>query len=83
MNITKVKKLVVSYAFAFVSAVATLYLSGVTQPKDLLAAAGASVFAPVLRAMTPFDKSIGLTTWNWFKAWRSRKATKPVAAAKV
>ena len=76
MNVTKIKTLVISYMFAFVSAVVTLYGAGVTDPKDIFTAAVGSVFAPLLRFVTPFDKSIGLTTWNWVKAWSLASASR-------
>jgi hypothetical protein len=53
------KAMIASYARVFVSAVLTLYLTGETSPKNLLAAGVAAVVPPLLRWLNPNDKAFG------------------------
>jgi len=48
-----------TYLRAALSAVAALYMSGVTDPKMLLNAAIAAVLGPILRALNPKDAAYG------------------------
>jgi hypothetical protein len=53
------KAMIASYARSMVGASLALYLAGNTNPKDLLAAAIASVAPVVLRWLNPKDPSYG------------------------
>jgi len=53
------KAMIASYARSMVGASLALYLAGNTDPKDLLAAAIASVAPVVLRWLNPKDSSYG------------------------
>lgn len=48
-----------SYGRAFLSASLALYMTGNTEPKDLVAAGVASVAPLILKALNPNDKSFG------------------------
>ena len=49
-----------SYARTAASAVLGAYIAGQTNPKLLLSLAGASLAAPLLRAMNPKDSAYGV-----------------------
>jgi hypothetical protein len=53
------KAMIASYARSMVGASLALYLAGNTDPKDLLAAAIASVAPVLLRWLNPHDASYG------------------------
>jgi hypothetical protein len=53
------KKVLGTYSRAFLASVVTLAISGVTDPKALLAAGLASVLPPLLRWIDPKDKEYG------------------------
>ena len=55
------KAMIASYARSMVGASLALYLAGNTDPKDLLAAAIASVAPVLLRWLNPKDSSYGRT----------------------
>ena len=48
-----------SWARSFLAAVLTLYLAGVTDPRELLAAGIAAVVPPLLRWLNPNDPAFG------------------------
>ena len=48
-----------TYARAFLSAAIALYMTGNTNPKDLIAAGVAAVAPVILKALNPNDKSFG------------------------
>lgn len=50
-----------TYGRAFLAAATALYMTGNTNPKDLLAAGVAAVAPVILKALTPSDKSFGFT----------------------
>ena len=50
-----------SYGRAFLSAAIALYMTGNTNPKDLLMGGIAAVAPVVLKALNPNDKSFGFT----------------------
>jgi hypothetical protein len=50
-----------SYGRAFLSAAIALYLTGNTNPKDLLLGGVAAVAPVILKALNPNDKSFGFT----------------------
>jgi len=50
-----------SYGRAFLASAIALYMTGNTNPKDLLLAGVASVAPVILRALNPNDKGFGLT----------------------
>ena len=50
-----------SYGRAFLSAALALYMTGNTDPKDLIAAGVAAVAPVILKALNPNDKSFGFT----------------------
>jgi hypothetical protein len=50
-----------SYGRAFLAAAVALYMTGNTNPKDLLAAGVAAIAPVILRALNPNDKDFGLT----------------------
>lgn len=52
-------RIVASYARSFVSAVLALYLAGVTDPRELLAAGVAAIVPPLLRWLNPNDPAFG------------------------
>ena len=56
---TQDKAMIASYARSMVGASLALYLAGNTDPKDLLAAAIASVAPVLLRWLNPNDASYG------------------------
>lgn len=51
-----------TYGRAFLAAATALYMTGNTNPKDLLAAGVAAVAPVILKALTPSDKSFGFTS---------------------
>ena len=50
----------VSYLRAAISCVGALYLSGITDPKVLVNAFIAGLIGPILKALQPSEKQIGL-----------------------
>ena len=50
-----------SYGRAFLSAALALYMTGNTNPKDLLLGGIAAVAPVILKALNPNDKSFGFT----------------------
>lgn len=48
-----------SWARAFLVAIISMYMAGVTDPKALIAAGVASILPPVLRYLNPKDEAIG------------------------
>jgi hypothetical protein len=50
----------VSYLRAAISCVGALYLSGITDPKVLANAFVAGLIGPILKALQPSEKQIGL-----------------------
>ncbi len=50
-----------SYGRAFLSAALALYMTGNTDPKDLIAAGIAAIAPVILKALNPNDKSFGFT----------------------
>jgi hypothetical protein len=50
-----------SYGRAFLSAAIALYLTGNTNPKDLLLGGVAAIAPVILKALNPNDKSFGFT----------------------
>jgi len=50
-----------TYGRAFLAAAMALYMTGNTNPKDLLAAGVAAVAPVILKALNPNDKSFGFT----------------------
>jgi hypothetical protein len=50
-----------SYGRAFLSAAIALYMTGNTNPKDLLMGGIAAVAPVILKALNPNDKSFGFT----------------------
>jgi hypothetical protein len=48
-----------SYGRAFLSAALALYMTGNTDPKDLIAAGVAAIAPVILKALNPNDKSFG------------------------
>lgn len=48
-----------SYGRAFLSAALALYMTGNTDPKDLIAAGVAAVAPVILKALNPNDKAFG------------------------
>ncbi len=53
------KKMLASYGRSVLAGVATLYVAGVTDPKDLWAALVAAVAPVALRALNPNDPAFG------------------------
>jgi ATP-dependent protease HslVU (ClpYQ) peptidase subunit len=51
-----------SYGRGFVSAAIALYMTGNTNPKDLVAAGLAAIAPVILKALNPNDKSFGFVT---------------------
>ena len=49
-----------SYGRAAIASAAALYMSGITDPKVLANAFVAGLIGPLLKAITPSDKSFGL-----------------------
>jgi hypothetical protein len=76
MNSIKFKAIVISYGFAFISAITSEYAAGMHSLKSLIFTAAGSTLAPLLRYVTPFDKTLGLKTWHFIQAWRNRKVPK-------
>ena len=50
-----------SYGRAFLSAALALYMTGNTNPKDLLLGGVAAIAPVILKALNPNDKSFGFT----------------------
>jgi len=50
-----------TYGRAFLAAAMALYMTGNTNPKDLIAAGIAAVAPVILKALNPNDKSFGFT----------------------
>ncbi len=53
------KKMLASYGRSVLAGVATLYVAGVTDPKDLWAALVAAIAPVALRALNPNDPAFG------------------------
>jgi hypothetical protein len=60
MTNQQVKAMLASYGRSVLGAGLALYMSGVTDPKDLWAALVAAVAPVVLRAINPNDKAFGI-----------------------
>ena len=60
MNTEQLKALLASYGRSVLGAALALYMSGVTDPKTLANAFLAGLLGPLLRALTPSDKSFGV-----------------------
>ena len=56
----KMKAMLASYGRSVLGAVIALYMSGVTDPKDLWAALVAALAPVALRALNPQDKAFGV-----------------------
>jgi hypothetical protein len=55
----KMKKLIASYARSVFAGAATLYMAGITDPKDLAYSLVAALAPVALRAANPNDKAFG------------------------
>lgn len=63
MNLSpQIKAMVASYARSFGGAVLALYMTGNTDPSDLLAAGVAAVAPMLVRYLNPKDKAFGRTS---------------------
>ena len=60
MNVVQLKALLASYLRSTLSAVAALYLAGITEPKDLAWSLVAALLPVALRAVNPKDKAFGI-----------------------
>lgn len=60
MNMKTSKAIVATWLRATAASVAALYLSGVTDPKQLLNAAIAGLIGPLAKALNPKDSCYGL-----------------------
>jgi len=60
MSTTQLKALFASYLRSILSAVAALYLAGVTDPKTLAWSLVAALLPVVTRALNPKDKAFGI-----------------------
>jgi hypothetical protein len=60
MSTTQLKALLASYLRSILSAVAALYLAGVTDPKTLAWSLVAALLPVVTRALNPKDKAFGI-----------------------
>ena len=60
MSTTKLKALLASYLRSILSAVAALYLAGVTDPKTLAWSLVAALLPVATRAVNPKDKAFGI-----------------------
>lgn len=59
MTNEQLKQMLASYGRSVLGAALALYMSGVTDPKDLWAALVAAIAPVVLRAINPNDKAFG------------------------
>lgn len=59
MNTEQLKAMLASYGRSVLGAGLALYMSGVTDPKDLWAALVAAIAPVALRALNPNDKAFG------------------------
>ena len=57
----KAKALIASWARSFMAAALALYMTGNTNPKDLLLGGIAAVAPVILKALNPNDKNFGFT----------------------
>ena len=60
MNTAQIQTILGSYLRAAASAVAALYMSGITDPKTLANAFIAGLVGPLAKAVNPKDTSIGI-----------------------
>jgi len=60
MSTTQLKALFASYLRSILSAVAALYLAGITDPKTLAWSLVAALLPVVTRALNPKDKAFGI-----------------------
>jgi hypothetical protein len=59
MNTTQLKALLASYGRSVLAAATTLYMAGVTDPKDLAYSLAGALIPVVLRYANPNDKAFG------------------------
>jgi hypothetical protein len=59
MNTTQLKALLASYGRSVLAAATTLYMAGVTDPKDLAYSLAGAIVPVVLRYANPNDKAFG------------------------
>jgi hypothetical protein len=59
MNTTQLKALLASYGRSVLAAAATLYMAGVTDPKDLAYSLAGAIIPVALRYANPNDKAFG------------------------
>jgi hypothetical protein len=59
MNSTQLKALLASYGRSVLAAATTLYMAGVTDPKDLAYSLAGALIPVVLRYANPNDKAFG------------------------
>lgn len=59
MNSTQLKALLASYGRSVLAAATTLYMAGVTDPKDLAYSLAGAIVPVVLRYANPNDKAFG------------------------
>lgn len=59
MNTEQLKAMLASYARSVLAGAATLYMAGVTEPKDLVYSLVAAIAPVALRALNPNDKAFG------------------------
>lgn len=79
MNSTQLKALLASYGRSVLAAATTLYMAGVTDPKDLAYSLAGALIPVVLRYANPNDKAFGrLPEVSEFEA--ALKTVKPVKA---
>lgn len=79
MNSTQLKALLASYGRSVLAAATTLYMAGVTDPKDLAYSLAGALIPVVLRYANPSDKAFGrLPDVPEFEA--ALKTVKPVKA---
>jgi hypothetical protein len=60
MNTEQLKAMLASYGRSVLGAALALYMSGVTEPKDLWAALVAAIAPVAIRAINPNDKAFGI-----------------------
>jgi hypothetical protein len=59
MNTEQLKAMLASYARSVLAGAATLYMAGVTEPKDLVYSLVAAIAPVALRALNPKDLAFG------------------------
>jgi len=94
MNTTQLKALLASYGRSVLAAATTLYMAGVTDPKDLAYSLAGAIVPVVLRYANPNDKAFGrlpevaevdaaLKTVKPIKAPAKKSAVKKTTAKKA